>query len=141
MSVAAIVLAAAAVPIGMTGTWSPCGFSMVETIGMRGHDGARATTLAACATFAPGAVVGGVATFGLLAAAGEAVHGIGGSWAYLIAAAIAAAAAAAEARGVRIVPQIRRQLPESWRWRMPLPIASGLYGVLLGLGFTTFVLS
>jgi hypothetical protein len=49
--------------------------------------------------------------------------------------------AAAEARGVRIVPQIRRQLPEGWRWTMPLPLASALYGILLGLGFTTFVLS
>jgi hypothetical protein len=58
-----------------------------------------------------------------------------------VAAAIAGAAAAAEARGVRIVPQIRRQLPEGWRWTMPLPLASALYGVLLGLGFTTFVLS
>ena len=44
-------------------------------------------------------------------------------------------------RGMRIVPQIRRQLPEGWRWTMPLPLAAGLYGVLLGLGFTTFVLS
>ncbi len=59
----------------------------------------------------------------------------------LVAAAIAVAAAAAEARGMRIVPQIRRQLPQGWRWTMPLPLASALYGVLLGLGFTTFVLS
>ena len=47
----------------------------------------------------------------------------------------------AEARGTRIVPQIRRQLPERWRWTMPMPLAAALYGVLLGLGFTTFVLS
>jgi hypothetical protein len=39
------------------------------------------------------------------------------------------------------VPQIRRQVPESWRRRLPLPLAAGLYGVLLGLGFTTFILS
>ena len=26
---------------------------------------------------------------------------------------------------MRIVPQIRRQLPEAWRWTMPLPLASG----------------
>ncbi len=41
----------------------------------------------------------------------------------------------------RIAPQIRRQVPERWRWIMPLPLASILYGLLLGLGFTTFVLS
>src|SRR5213076_270881 len=80
-------------------------------------------------------------TFGLLSAFGEAIHGPGGRLAYLVAAGIAVAAAAADARGLRIAPQIRRQLPEGWRWTMPLPLAAGLYGVLLGLGFTTFVLS
>lgn len=134
-------LAAAALVIGLTGAWSPCGFSMVETIGLAGDGARRWTTIAACATFAPGAVVGGVATFGLLSALGGLAHGAGGHTAYLIAAVLAAAAAAAEARGIRIVPQIRRQLPEGWRWTMPLPVAAGLYGVLLGLGFTTFVLS
>jgi hypothetical protein len=114
---------------------------MVETIGLAGDEGRRWTTIAACATFAPGAVLGGVVTFGLLAALGEATHGAEARVAYLIAAAIAVAAAIAEARGTRIVPQIRRQLPERWRWSMPLPLAAGLYGILLGLGFTTFVLS
>src|ERR671910_3301933 len=51
------------------------------------------------------------------------------------------AAAVAEARGTPIVPQIRRQLPEHWRRLMPMPLAAALYGVLLGLAFTTFVLS
>ena len=40
-----------------------------------------------------------------------------------------------------ILPQLRRQLPEHWRRVMPMPVAAGLYGVLLGLGFTTFVLT
>ena len=65
----------------------------------------------------------------------------GGRTAYLVAAAIAITAAAGELRGVRIVPQIRRQVPEHWRRVMPMPVAAGLYGVLLGLGFTTFVLT
>ena len=69
------------------------------------------------------------------------MHGAGGRVAYAIAAVIAVAAAVAEARGAPIVPQIRRQLPEHWRRVMPMPLAAGLYGVLLGLGFTTFVLS
>src|SRR5438093_4270784 len=86
-------------------------------------------------------MLGGIATFGSLSALGEAMHGAGGGLAYAVAAAIAVAAAAADARGMRIAPQIRRQLPEGWRWTMPLPLAAGLYGVLLGLGFTTFVLS
>ena len=40
-----------------------------------------------------------------------------------------------------IVPQIRRQVPEHWRRVLPMPLAAALYGVLLGLGFTTFVLT
>jgi hypothetical protein len=141
MSMLEAALAIAAFVIGLTGTWSPCGFSMVETIGMRGHDGGRATTLAACATFAPGAVAGGILTFGALAGVGGFLHGAGGELTYLVAAGLALAAAVLEARGARIMPQIRRQLPEHWRWVMPMPVAAALYGVLLGLGFTTFVLS
>jgi hypothetical protein len=136
-----IALAVAALLIGLTGTWSPCGFSMVETIGPVGHTGGRRVTLAACATFLPGALVGGVASFGSLAVVGGLAHGAGGRIAYGSAAAIALIAAVAEARGTRIAPQIRRQLPEHWRRAMPMPVAAALYGILLGLGFTTFVLS
>ena len=134
-------LAIAAFAIGVTGAWSPCGLSMVETIGPTGHTGGRRTTIAALASFVPGALLGGVATFGALAIAGSLLHGAGGRIAYAVAAAIALLAAVAEARGLRIVPQIRRQVPEHWRRVMPLPLAAFLYGVLLGLGFTTFVLS
>ncbi len=134
-------LTMAAFVIGVTGAWSPCGLSMVETIGPTGHTGGRRTTLAALASFVPGALLGGVATFGALALAGSFLHGAGGRLAYGGAAAIALLAALAEARGARIVPQIRRQVPEHWRRVMPLPLAAFLYGILLGLGFTTFVLS
>ena len=136
-----LVLMAAALLIGATGTWSPCGFSMVETIGPTGHTGGRPTTIAACATFLPGALVGALLTFGGLALLGRALHGAGGELAYVLAASVAVVAAVAEARGARIAPQIRRQLPEHWRRVMPMPLAAALYGVLLGLGFTTFVLT
>jgi hypothetical protein len=134
-------LAAAALLIGATGTFSPCGFSAIETLGPTGHTGGRRTTIAAVIAFAPGAILGGVFTFGALALLGELIGGAGGRAAYLVAAAIAIVAAVLEARGTRIVPQIRRQLPEHWRRVMPMPLAGGLYGVLLGMGFTTFVLS
>src|SRR5689334_16034741 len=104
MSPLEVSLAAAALLVGLTGAWSPCGFSMVETVGLAGDEGRRRTTIAACATFAPGAILGGVVTFGLLALLGEATHGAGAQLAYLIAAGIAVAAAVAEARGMRIVP-------------------------------------
>jgi hypothetical protein len=136
-----ISLAAVALLVGATGTFSPCGLSVIETIGPTGHAGGRRTTVAACLTFLPGAIAGGVLTFGLLALLGNLLHGAGGRTSYLAAAAIALLAALLEVRGARIVPQIRRQLPEHWRRLMPMPLAAALYGVLLGIGFTTFVLS
>ena len=132
-------LAAAALLAGLAGAWSPCGFSMVETIAPAAVGRVRAT-LAAALAFAAGALAGGVATFGGLALAGERL-GMGGAGAVALTAAALLAAAAGDAAGRRIVPQVRRQVPESWRRILPLPLASGLYGVLLGLGFTTFVLS
>jgi hypothetical protein len=140
LSAVELTLALAAFGAGWTGTWSPCGFSMIETIGPTGHPGGTPTTLAACATFLPGALVGGVITFGQLAVLGGLLHG-SGQIAYGVATLIAALAALLELRGARIVPQVRRQLPEDWRRRMPMPMAAALYGVLLGLGFTTFVLT
>jgi hypothetical protein len=136
-----ISLAAAALLIGATGTFSPCGLSAIDTIGPTGHTGGRRITAAACATFLPGAIAGGLLTFGSLAWLGQLLHGAGGRTAYVVAAAIALLAAVLEVRGTRIVPQIRRQLPEHWRRVMPMPVAAALYGVLLGVGFTTFVLS
>jgi hypothetical protein len=141
MGVLESVLLLTALLVGATGTWSPCGFSMIETIGPTGHTGGRRTTLAACATFLPGALAGGILTFGGLAAIGGAIHGTDQRLAYLLAAAIAIGAAVLEARGAALVPQIRRQLPEHWRRTMPMPVAAALYGGLLGLGFTTFVLT
>ena len=129
-------LAVGAFWAGLAGTWSPCGFSMIETIGPGGHDGGRGATLAACATFAAGALAAGAAAFAALAAAGEAA----GAPLATIAVVVAALGAAADAAAVPVRPQIRRQVPEPWRRTLPLPLASLLYGVLLGLGFTTFVL-
>jgi hypothetical protein len=134
------VLAATALAAGVTGAWSPCGFSMVETLAPAGYAGRLRTTLVACLTFTLGALAGGVLTFGGLAKLGEAL-GAGGTGAAVVAAALAVAAAVGEARGLRIVPQVRRQVPESWRRVLPVPLAAGLYGVLLGLGFTTFILT
>jgi hypothetical protein len=141
LSATAAILLFTAFVAGITGAWSPCGFSMVETLGSaRGHRGARAVR-ASCATFALGALAGGAITFTALAAVGAALGGAGSTAALIVAVAIALAAALGELLGVRIVPQIRRQVPEPWRRTLPLPLAAGLYGVLLGLGFTTFVLT
>src|SRR3954469_8457629 len=113
---------------------------MVETLAPHGYARRLRTSLAACVAFAAGAVTGGLVTFGGLALAGAAL-GAGGAMALGAAAVVAGAAGAAEARGLRIAPQIRRQVPESWRRVLPVPLAAALYGVLLGLGFTTFILT
>jgi hypothetical protein len=136
-----VTLAVAALLAGFCGTWSPCGFSMIETIGPHGHTGGRATTLSACLTFTLGALVGGVVTFAALGWLGSLLQGAEQGAAYVVGAVIAVVAAALEIRGVPILPQLRRQLPEHWRRVMPMPVAAGLYGILLGLGFTTFVLT
>ena len=141
MEALAITVGVAALLAGLTGTWSPCGFSMIETIGPAGHTGGRVTTLAACLTFTLGALAGGAFTFGSLAVLGNLLQGTDQAAAYVAAVVIAVAGAALELRGVPILPQLRRQLPEHWRRVMPMPVAAGLYGILLGLGFTTFVLT
>jgi hypothetical protein len=137
----AVSAALTAVVAGVAGAWSPCGFSMVDTIGSALGDARRGATFAASATFALGTLLGGAITFGSLALLGSLVgDGVAGLREGL-GAAVALAAAVADWRGVRIAPQIRRQVPERWRWTLPLPLACALYGVLLGLGFTTFVLA
>src|SRR4051794_20893003 len=112
---------------------------MVETLAPHGYAGRLRTTIAACLTFSLGALAGGIATFGGLSLLGQAL-GSGGPAALAVAAAVALAAAFGEARGARILPQVRRQVPESWRRRLPGPLAPGVYGGLLGLGFTTVIL-
>ena len=123
-------LAAVAFTAGIAGTWSPCGFSMIETI-----SGPRRRVGLSCVTFALGACAGGGAVFGLLGLVGDVIPAHSGTFV----AVVAVAAAIAEARGMAIRPQIRRQVPEHWRRVYPLPVAAALYGVLLGAGFTTFV--
>ena len=141
LSATAAILLATAFAAGVTGAWSPCGFSMVETLGgARERVGTRGVA-ASCATFALGALAGGALTFTALAALGATLGGARSTTALVVTVVIALAAALGEALGIRVVPQIRRQVPESWRRTMPLPLAAGLYGVLLGLGFTTFVLT
>jgi len=141
MSATAAILCVTAFAAGVTGAWSPCGFSVVETIGSRrAHLGARAIA-ASCATFALGALLGGAATFGGLASLGALAVGGSGAGALVAVVAILALTALGELLGVRVFPQVRRQVPEPWRRTLPLPLATGLYGVLLGFGFTTYVLT
>ena len=64
------LLLATALAAGVTGAWSPCGLSMVDTLAPHGYARRLRTSLAACTTFALGALAGGALTFGGLALAG-----------------------------------------------------------------------
>jgi hypothetical protein len=136
-----LALGVTALIAGLTGTWSPCGFSMVDTLGSRRKVDGTAAVLVACGTFAIGALLGACALYGGLAAVGGLLHTASRGAPGVAAVVVVVAAALGELRGVRIRPQVRRQVPEPWRRTMLLPIAAGLYGVLLGLGFATFVLT
>jgi hypothetical protein len=140
MSATAAILLLTAFVAGATGAWSPCGFSVVETIGTRRADAGGRTVATSCATFALGALAGGAITFTALAALGSLLAG-GGTATLVAVVTLAALTALGELLGVRVFPQIRRQVPEPWRRTLPLPLATGLYGVLLGFGFTTYVLT
>ncbi|MFN8175807.1 MAG: hypothetical protein U0T02_12145 [Solirubrobacteraceae bacterium] len=135
------LLVALAMLAGLTGTWSPCGFSMIETLRPGGRAGGRRAAVLACAAFALGALAGGALLFGTLGSLGSLARSVSPGAATALAAAVAALAAVAEVLGVRIRPQVRRQVPEPWRRRLPLALAAALYGALLGLGFATFVLT
>src|SRR5919204_1925187 len=110
---------------------------MVGTVSAARRLGGRSALAASGAAFAVGLALGGAIVFGALGLAGAALHP--GRTAVAFAVALALAAAAIDAAGRRVRPQIRVQVPESWRRTMPLPRALFLYGILLGTGLTTYV--
>jgi hypothetical protein len=98
--------------------------------------GSRKRQIVAQALFAATAVAT-AATLGLaLGALGSALDA---RQAVLAAAALALLAAAREAGIVRFpLPQARRQVPERWRFELPLPVWATGYGAGLGAGFFTY---
>lgn len=90
-----------------------------------------ALTLFTLGAVASAALVG--LAFGLVGAL------VGGTAALVVAAALAAVAALRELGVVRLpLPQARRQVPQWWHARLPLPVWSTGYGAGLGAGFFTF---
>lgn len=143
LTAACAALAVTALLAGFTGSWSPCGLSSIETIGSgMGRDPSRRMRAASLAIFSACCLIGGVATFGGVSLAGAAL-GLGGGEAAagFLAAAAALVAGALDLRFLPVRPQVRNQVPESVRRRAPLPVTSALYGLMLGLGFTTYLLT
>ena len=132
----AVVIAAALVA-GVTGAWSPCGFSMVETLAPGGYAQRlqdhrdRLRDVHARRARRRRDHLRRARAARRRARRQRALRGRGDR----------ADRRRRRGRNLRIVPQVRRQVPESWRRVMPVPLAAGLYGVLLGLGFTTFILT
>jgi hypothetical protein len=85
--------------------------------------------------FALGAIGASALVGAVLGAVGAAL----GTQLALVAAGLALVAAAREAGLVSFpLPQLRRQVPERWRFELPLPVWSVGYGAGLGVGFLTF---
>jgi hypothetical protein len=98
--------------------------------------GSRKRQLIAQALFTVAAVATSAALGLALGLAGEV---LGAGHAVLAAAALALVAAARELGLVRFpLPQARRQVPERWRFELPLPLWATGYGAGLGAGFFTF---
>ncbi len=98
--------------------------------------GSRKRQIVAQVIFSVAAVTA-AAALGL--ALGYAGSLLGGRYALYVAAALALLGAAREAGLVRFrIPQSRRQVPEHWRFELPLPVWAGGYGAGLGAGFFTF---
>jgi cytochrome c biogenesis protein CcdA len=110
---------------------------MVATVGgAREERGARGVLTAALA-LAVGLVASSAATFGLLGLLADFLPRFSGAG--KVAVAVCAVVVVGDALGLRVRPQIRVQVPERWRRQMPLPLASLLYGLLLGTGFSSAV--
>ena len=98
--------------------------------------GSRKRQMLAQAIFSAAAVATSAALGLALGFAGSL---LGAQHAVLAAAALALVAAAREGGLLRLpLPQPRRQVPESWRFELPLPVWAGGYGAGLGAGFFTF---
>jgi hypothetical protein len=98
--------------------------------------GSRKRQIVAQALFTAAAVVTAAALGLALGALGGA---LGARQAVLAAAALALLAAARELGIVRFpLPQARRQVPERWRFELPLPVWATGYGAGLGAGFFTY---
>jgi hypothetical protein len=86
-----------------------------------------------------GFAIGAIGASALIGAVLGAIGAALGTQLSLVAAGLALAAAAREAGLVSFpLPQLRRQVPERWRFELPVAVWSVGYGAGLGAGFLTF---
>jgi hypothetical protein len=113
---------------------------MVETITPVVHGGNRPKWGTAVAAHTLGAGLSAAAFGGVLGWIGTALGAPWGTPGLILVVAVTVLYTTRELLGLPIpVPERRRQVPESWRWRYPPNVASFLYGLGLGVGFLTHV--
>jgi hypothetical protein len=110
---------------------------MVDTVGAARRAGRGSTAVAVAVTLAIALVAASAATFAALGAAGALLPAR--RTVLTLVAVFCLLAALGDGLGLRVRPQIPLQVPERWRRTLPLPLASLLYGVLLGTGFSSAV--
>lgn len=107
---------------------------MVETI-TPDVCGSRRRQAGALLFFALGALAASACVGAVLGLVGSRID----AWALPVAALFALVGAAREGGFTRLpLPQSRRQVPEPWRFTLPLPAWAAGYGAGLGLGFLTY---
>ena len=141
--VAGLVLAVAA---GLRGTWSPCGLSMLSSItpfSERARGYRYGTT---CAWFVAGSTVGGAVLGGVAALGALAVSPLVGGglapWLLAVGVVVALVCAASDAGiGPVRLPTLPRQVDEAWLGTYRRWIYAAGFGVQIGAGFTTYVMT
>lgn len=138
-SVVVVVVASA-----IRSTWSPCGWSMLSTITPLSERGRGHRFGITAAWFVSGAVVGG-GLLGVIAAIGAVVVealSLSSTTRIGVAAALALAAAALDARIIGpSLPHQRRQVNEEWLDEFRPWVYSAGFGVQIGSGLATYVMT
>ena len=110
---------------------------MVDTVGAARKLGRTSIAIASTVSLATGLVTASAATFTVWGAAGSLLPAR--RTVLAVVAVLCLLAALGDGLGWRVRPQIPLQVPERWRRTLPLPLASLMYGVLLGTGFSSAV--
>lgn len=141
MLVVGLLVAAAA---AVRGIWSPCGLSMLSALNpvsesARGHRFGLTAGWYVSGAVAGGALLGGACA---LAAGAVSVLPLGPSWRWLAVLVVALAAAASDSMLLPFsLPVHPRQVDERWLARYRRWIYAGGFGLQIGTGFATYVMS
>jgi MFS family permease len=136
----AVVLAVAA---AVRGLWSPCGLSMLSSLNPM-SERARGHRFGLTATwYVLGGALGGLALGGVCALAAGGLHAahLSRTVAFAAAAAAAVIGAWSDSPLGRSLPDHPRQVDETWMGRYRRWIYAAGYGVQIGTGFATYIMT